>query len=62
MMGNNVYNATGLDQTRTGSAARGQSVTLRISVPNDAAFAKQLRVTGQGSTTRFTVRCRDPAT
>ena len=61
VVGNNVYNATGLDQTRTGSAARAQSVTYHVSVQNDAPFAEQLRVTGQGSTTRFTVQYRDPA-
>jgi hypothetical protein len=61
VVGNNVYNATGLDQTRTGSVGRGQSVTYHVSVQNDAAFAEQLRVQGQGSTTRFTVQYRDPA-
>ena len=61
VVGNNVYNATGLDQTRTGSAARGQSVTYHVSVQNDAPFAEQLRVKGQGSTTRFTVQYRNPA-
>ena len=61
VVGNNLYNATGLDQTRTGSAGRGQSVTYHVSVQNDAPFAEQLRVKGQGSTTRFTVQYRDPA-
>ena len=32
-----------------------------MSVQNDAPFAEQLRVQGQGSTTRFTVQYRDPA-
>ena len=61
VVGNNVYNATGLDQTRTGSAGRGQSVTYHVSVQNDAPSPEQLRVKGQGSTTRFTVQYRNPA-
>ncbi len=61
VVGNNVYNGTGLDQTRTGAAGRAQSVTYPVSVQNDALFAEQLRVQGQGSTTRFTVQYRDPA-
>ena len=61
VVGNNVYNGTGLDQTRTGAAGRAQSVTYPVSVQNDALFAEQLRVQGQGSTTRFTVQYHDPA-
>jgi hypothetical protein len=61
LVGNNVYNTTGLNQTRTGSAGPGQTVTYHVSIQNDAPFAEQLRVKGQGSTTRFTVQYRNPA-
>lgn len=54
--GNNVYNTTGTGQTRTGSAARGETVTYFVSVQNDASFPDVLRLRGTSSTSRFTVR------
>jgi len=61
LVGNNTYNTTGLGQTRTGSAARGRSVIYYVSAQNDAPFAEQLKLVGGGSTSRFTVRYRNPA-
>jgi hypothetical protein len=61
LVGNDIYNTTGAGQTRTGSAARGQSVTFYASIQNDAAFAETLRLRGEGSTTRFAVAYRNPA-
>ncbi len=61
VVGNNLYNSTGLNQTRSGSAGPGQSVTYFVSAQNDAPFAERLRIKGQASTTRFTVQYRNPA-
>jgi hypothetical protein len=61
VVGNNLYNTTGLNQTRTGAAGPGQAVTYFVSAQNDAPFAEQLRIKGQASTTRFTVTYRNPA-
>ena len=61
LVGNNVYNTTGFHETRSGAAGGGQSVTYYVSVQNDAPFAEQLRLKGQRSTTRFTVRYRNAA-
>lgn len=60
-MGKDVYNTTGVDQTRWGKAPRGGSVTYFVNVQNDAAFAEALRLRGTASTTRFAVRYFDPA-
>lgn len=59
VVGNNVYNTTGTDQTRTGSAPRGGSVTYNVNVQNDAAFAERLRLQGTASTPAFRVRYYD---
>jgi hypothetical protein len=61
VVGNNLYNTTGLNQTRTGAAGPGQAITYFVSAQNDAPFAEQLRIKGQASTTRFTVTYRNPA-
>ena len=61
LVGNNVYTTTGVNETRSGSARAGQSVTYRVSVQNDAPFAEPLRLRGLRSTTRFTVRYRNQA-
>lgn len=55
-IGNNVYNVTGVNQTRTGSAARGNTITFGISVQNDstASGAFTLKATGT-ATTAYTV-------
>ncbi len=59
--GNDIYNGTGVGQTRTGSAVRGRSVTYIVSIQNDAPFAERLRLRGQASTPGFTVQYRNPA-
>lgn len=56
LKGDNVYNTTGEGQTRTGSAARGRTVTYYASAQNDAAFPDVLRLQGTASNTRFTVQ------
>ncbi len=61
LAGNDLYNSTGVGQTRAGSAARGHSVTFYASIQNDAAFAETLRLRGEASTPRFAVVYRDPA-
>jgi hypothetical protein len=61
LAGNDIYNTTGIGQTRTGSAARGHSVTFSASIQNDAPFAERLRLGGQPSTPNFTVVYRNPA-
>ena len=37
LIGNNVYNTTGVNQTKTGSTTRGNTITFGISIQNDAA-------------------------
>jgi hypothetical protein len=61
LVGNNLYNTTGLNQTRSGAAGPGQTITYFVSAQNDAPFAEQLRIKGQASTTHFTVQYRDSA-
>ena len=61
LVGNDVYNTSGTGQTRSGSASRGGTVTYYVSVQNDADHPEQIRLKGTASTTRFTVRYRDPA-
>ena len=61
LVGNDLYNTTGAGQTRTGSAARGHSVTFYASIQNDAAFAETLRLRGEASTPRFAVVYRNAA-
>ncbi len=52
---NNVYNTTGVGQTRRGSAARGGTVTYFVSAQTDAPFPDQLRLKGTASNSSFTV-------
>ncbi len=61
LAGNDIYNTTGIGQTRTGSAARGRSVVYYASIQNDAAFAETLRLRGAASTPRFAVVYRNRA-
>lgn len=61
-VGNNVYNTTGTGQTRSGSAARGHTVTYDVSVQNDAPFADALRLKGTASNANFTVSYQVGAT
>lgn len=61
-VGNNVYNSTGTGQTRSGSAARGHTVTYDVSVQNDAPFGDALRLKGTASNANFTVSYQVGAT
>jgi hypothetical protein len=56
LAGDGVYNETGTGQTRSGTAARGSSVTYFASVQNDAPYADVLDLQGTASTARFRVR------
>ncbi len=53
--GDDIYNTTGVGQTRTGAAARGGTVTYYVSVQNDAPFPDTLRLRGTASTAAFRV-------
>ncbi|MCB1005616.1 MAG: hypothetical protein KDB35_15640 [Acidimicrobiales bacterium] len=59
VVGKDVYNTTGVGQTRWGAARRGGSVTYFVNLQNDAAFPEALRLRGTASTTRFRVRYFD---
>ena len=48
-VGNNVYNTTGTSQSRTGSAARGRSVTFGISIQNDGTSVDRFKVKATGT-------------
>jgi hypothetical protein len=48
-VGDNVYNANGAGQSRTGSAARGRRITFGISIQNDGAGADRFRVKATGT-------------
>jgi hypothetical protein len=60
VVGNNIYNTTGVGQTRTGSAARGGSVRYHVSAQNDAPLAERFRLRGRGSNDWFRVRYLSP--
>jgi CSLREA domain-containing protein len=56
LVGNNVYNLTGANQTRTGSAARGSRITFGISIQNDSSSDSfTVRATGT-TTTQYSVK------
>jgi hypothetical protein len=55
-VGNDRYNLTGANQTRTGSAARGRTVTFSVSIQNDVPDAEAFRVKGTAGTNRFRIR------
>jgi hypothetical protein len=48
-VGNDIYNTTGLGQSRSGSAAPGNSVTFRISIQNDGTSADRIGVDAAGA-------------
>ena len=55
-VGNNVYNLTGVNQERTGSAVRGNTIKFGISVENDGPpDSFRLHATGTAST-KYTVK------
>jgi len=47
--GNDIYNTTGTSQSRTGSAARGRSVTFGISIQNDGTSVDRFKVKATGT-------------
>jgi CSLREA domain-containing protein len=56
-IGNNIYNLTALNQTKTGSAAKGSTITFGISIQNDAATADKFKVVPTGAnTTGYTIK------
>lgn len=55
-VGDGIYNTTGTDQSRTGSARRGSSVKFFVVAQNDAAFPDRLWLSGRASTRRFSIR------
>lgn len=62
-VGNNIYNTTGINQSRTGSAVRGATITFGISIQNDGTTADQFKVMATGSaTSEFGVTCFRGAT
>ena len=56
-VGNNIYGTSGAGQSRTGSAARGQSISFGISIQNDGSNADMFRVKASGAAaTAYTVK------
>lgn len=56
-VGNNIYNTTGVNQTKSGSAARGSTITFGISIQNDWSGADRFRVLAGGTvSTMYRVR------
>ena len=56
LVGDDVYNTTGVDQARTGAAKKGKSVTFGISIQNDAAAPMHLRLQAAGSAPGYKVK------
>jgi len=54
-VGNDIYNATGTNQTKTLKAAVGKTVTFRIRIENDGSGTDPLTVLGGGSGKGYTV-------
>jgi DNA-binding beta-propeller fold protein YncE len=54
-VGNNVYNGTGLNQTKTLKAAVGKTVTFKIRIENDGSGTDPLTVLGGGSGKGYSV-------
>jgi hypothetical protein len=51
LVGNNIYNTTGLNQSKVGSAAKGSTISFGISVQNDATNSDAFKVAATGTTT-----------
>ena len=54
-VGNNIYNTTGANQTRTASVAAGGTATFTVKFQNDGTTADDFVIKGPASTTRFRV-------
>ena len=48
LVGNNIYNTTGVNQTRSGSATPGHSITFGISIQNDGTGGDHFKVKATG--------------
>src|SRR5690606_32273675 len=55
LKGDDVYNTTGVGQTRRATVPRGSTVTYWVSAQNDAPFADTLCLRGTASNTAFKV-------
>jgi len=49
LVGNNIYNNNGASQSRTGSAARGSTITFTLSIQNDGRTTDRFNVAATGS-------------
>lgn len=49
LVGNNIYNTTGLNQTRQGSAAIGSTITFTVSIQNDGTTSGKFKVAATGT-------------
>ena len=49
LVGNNIYNTTGSNQTRQGSAAVGSKINFTLSIQNDGTLASKFRVHATGT-------------
>lgn len=57
LVGNGIYNTTGLNQTRSGSTAPGNTIKFGISIQNDATASDQFKVHATGtSTTGYSIK------
>ncbi|MBI3922583.1 MAG: hypothetical protein HY318_14265, partial [Armatimonadetes bacterium] len=58
-IGNNVYNATGTNQTKSQSMKPGDTAVYYVKVQNDAVFTDSIQVTGTAGTADFDVQYFD---
>jgi len=57
LIGNNVYNTTGTNQTKSGSASKGSTISFGLSIQNDGSKADAFKVKATGTTVAgYTVR------
>jgi predicted outer membrane repeat protein len=61
-VGNDVYNAGGVGQTRAQVRARGTTATFVLRLQNDGGTVDRIRLRGPGTSNRFIVRYRVGAT
>ena len=59
LVGDDVYNTTGVDQTRKAKVRPGKKAVFTVSLQNDAGVPDRIRAAAQGSTPRFKVVYRD---